>query len=243
MLFPHTTLYRAPSTRVAALRVYRRSIARSGIVLLLLSLVATLTLSAASEDLFYVVDDSEGGTYSEGQWSTLELDSDHGGTAVLARDRVGPRFVFHPEIDEGHYRVYLWWPEVERLSPKVRVDIRTLSEKTTVNVDQSQNSARWNLIGEFDLTRQSNLSLHASDLGSVAVDAILFERVPRHETGLAVAACFKTDAEVETETESEPEPERESEPDSNSESDLDSETDADSESEPDPDASAETEED
>jgi hypothetical protein len=98
-----------------------------------------------------VIDNGGSGTLSTGTWKVSVADGAYGAASLYSKT-VSGTYTFQAAVS-GAQEVYLWWTQYENRSMSVPVRIYDGSTLiATVNVDQTTNGGRWNLLGRYSFS-------------------------------------------------------------------------------------------
>lgn len=176
---------------------------------------------AQMDDLSVIYED--GDLYEDGEWyltewATAESPSAYNGTYHYLDfgDNWGgtpdaPVWV-RPQVPEGNYNVYFWFPDNATMPHQMRTDIvdwtevlfgyfETANNKQQINLNPHTNPGTWALLGNYDLNPSSNFYFSPSNgtEGGVLIDAFRFVKVePFVEiASVGADATAYTDADVQ----------------------------------------------
>ena len=148
--------------------------------LLLSAMVVVLGGVPAGADV--IVDNGGPGTSYTGTWRVSGADDYFGSESVWARD--GATYSWRMDSQPyGTYEVFMWWSGYSSRSASVAVRVEHEGLSTSLSIDQSQNSGKWNSLGTFRFTGSGRVTITASYGSSVSTcaDAVWFQQVSAEE--------------------------------------------------------------
>lgn len=126
------------------------------------------------DDRLMIIDDGTAGTSSNGNWKNSG-GTDPFGTSSLFSKEIGAEYIYQSKIT-GSYEVAMWWSGYETRCSNVPVEIYDGNELIdTINVDQSQNTGQWNVLGSYYFNGDANVYIVSdSNECSTSADALKF---------------------------------------------------------------------
>ena len=141
-----------------------------------------LNLSSGGGPSVVIVDNSDAGFSASGNWSVATWASDKYGANYSYRDTasVSDAAIFTAHLPSaGTYNVYAWWAAAGNRATAAPYFVDHAEGSQVVNVDQTTNGGKWNLLGSFYMNAGSNtvrLSCWTSSGEVVIADAIKWEK-------------------------------------------------------------------
>jgi DNA/RNA-binding domain of Phe-tRNA-synthetase-like protein len=148
------------------------------------------SLADTDAHMHKTIDDSSAGTASTGAWHVSSGTLPFGVQSLYSKE-AGAEYTFESE-KSGRNEIALWWSGYESRCSEVPIHIYdgdTLLD--TVNVDQSQNSGAWNVLGTYNFDHTARVSvISASEECSTSADAVRFAFDEVTLTGLTAGETY-----------------------------------------------------
>ncbi|WP_377131448.1 phosphodiester glycosidase family protein [Rufibacter roseus] len=126
----------------------------------------------------FIYDTESHSYYERGLWQSSNLPNFYGSTtarvASISDEPASVKYQFD-SLADGHYQVAAWWPAHQNLSEKVSYVLHHGTRHDTITVNQAsfEGLGKWNVLGNFNLSKGDYLELLVQGQGKqVAADAI-----------------------------------------------------------------------
>jgi hypothetical protein len=128
-----------------------------------------------------IIDNGSVNTSSTGLWQISGAPNPYGTDSLWSYGGTTYTWSFTPTVS-GTYRVSMWWTSLATRSSSVPIEIQYSSGSVSVSVNQQQNGAMWNVLGEYVFTAGTtyNVILSAPSPDSppsTCADAVKFEKL------------------------------------------------------------------
>jgi PKD repeat protein len=142
--------------------------------------------SSNSQAQEVIVDNGASGTSYTGSWAISGATDPYGANSLWGRN--GATYTWHANLPAtGKYQVYMWWSSYDSRSSNAPVSITHSTGTSNINVDQSINGGKWNLLGTYTFSSANGgtVKLTAPDPAPVSycADAVRFVYVPETSSG------------------------------------------------------------
>jgi len=138
-----------------------------------------------------IIDNGASGTSSTGAWVTSTSAGRYGANSLYAR--YDSSYTWRADLPQsGRYKVYMWSSPASTRITYAPVTIRHSSGETTVLVDQSINTGKWNLLGIYnfdnDVAGRVTIKAVSPDIYTTCADAVRFVQIPSGTNAPPVAS-------------------------------------------------------
>jgi hypothetical protein len=127
-----------------------------------------------------ILDDGESGTSSTGTWSESTAPLPYGARSLYAsKTAVGAVYTFEIGLAaSGEHEVWAWWTAGASRGTAVPIDVVHATGTGTVQVNQTVNGGRWNLLGRWRFGAAARIEVNAVGNGqTTCADAVRLVRV------------------------------------------------------------------
>ena len=125
-----------------------------------------------------IIDNGDPGTWSVGTWRVSDGTNPWGPDSVYSLS-AGDTFTFGTDLPGAQYGIYMRWTKTPNRRTSIPVEIHSdgiLLDMVTVN--QQQNPSQWNLLGNYTLGANTQVTIRSLGGGSTNADAVLLTPVP-----------------------------------------------------------------
>lgn len=130
----------------------------------------------ASTPKMVMIIDTDSKTYSEkGDWQNSDHVNFYGVTASRKASARNNKAIYRfTNINEGNYQLAAWWTVNDQNTKRATYILHRGKHTDTIHVDQTLTSSngRWNVLGNYHLTKKDYLEVISDSEGVLTVDAI-----------------------------------------------------------------------
>jgi hypothetical protein len=138
------------------------------------ALVVTEEITSATKNVILIDTDSK--SYSEkGVWQNTDQVNFYGNTASRQSNAKNRKAVYRfTDINEGNFQVSVWWTVNEQNTKRARFILHRGRQIESIELDQTSitSNGRWNVLGNFHLTKDDYLEVITESEGTLITDAV-----------------------------------------------------------------------